>query len=256
MNILFIGDVVGKSGRNVLSLYLSDLKKKYQADFTIVNGENSAHGKGITEKIYNEFLDLGVDCITMGNHTFSKSNIYTFIDKADKLVTPANRDIDKPGRHCRIFDVKGYKVGVCNLCGSVFMDSIEKDPIDSMFELIDKYPCDIRIIDFHGEATSEKAVFLRIFCKDACMIVGTHTHVQTADECIYNGCAFISDAGMSGAYDSVIGRDNEEVLDRVLCGKESHFIPSENPGMLCGVFVKINEETLRAEYIERIQIRP
>ena len=256
MKVLFIGDIVGKRGREALIAHLPMLKEKYAPDFIIANGENSAHGKGITKKIYNQYLSMGIDMITMGNHTFSNDNLMTFIDQADRLVCPANRDTDKPGTPVRYLDYKGKKVGVYNLVGEIFMDSVEESPLPAMERLLKYYPADIHIVDFHAEATGEKAIFLHYFYDKVEMIVGTHTHIQTADECIFKGCAFISDVGMCGGYDSIIGKDADEVLERVTTGRHTHFVPADTPAVFSAVFVTFNDETNRAESIERIQIRP
>ena len=257
MKVLFIGDVVGKRGREALSKHLPMLKEKYCPDFIIANGENSAHGKGITKKIYQSFVDMGIDVITMGNHTFSNDNLYTFIDEADHLITPANRDIDKPGKHAITLSYEGKKVVVYNLSGKTFMDDhVVEEPIPAMEKLLKEYPGDIHIVDLHGEATSEKAAFLHYYYDRVQMIVGTHTHIQTADEDIYHGCAFITDVGMCGGYDSIIGRDSDEVLERLTTGRKTHFIPADTPGIFCGVVVTFDMESLKATHIERIQIRP
>ena len=256
MRILFAGDIVGKRGREVLAKHLPSLKAQYEPDFVIVNGENAAHGKGITKKIYNSFVSLGADVITMGNHTFSNDNLLTFIGEADRLVTPANRDPDKPSRPVKYLEYQGKKIAVFNLVGEIFMDPVTESPAAALERLIREYPADLRIVDFHAEATSEKAILLRLFYDQVSLIVGTHTHVQTADECVYKGCAFISDIGMCGGYDSIIGRDTQEILERVKTGKHTHFVPADTPGIFSAVVVDFNDETCRAESIRRIQIRP
>ena len=256
MKVLFIGDIVGKSGRNALFEHLPFLKEKYDYDMLIVNGENSAHGKGITRKIYDSLIDAGVNCVTLGNHAFSKDNIYTFIDDAEYLIRPYNMEPMNVGNACKIFFYGDKKVGVYNIYGTVFMDKSTMSPFEAMDLLLQKYRCDIKIVDFHGEATSEKYAFMNYFKDQVQMIVGTHTHVQTADEAIYGNCAFICDAGMCGPVDSIIGRDSEEVLDRLVNGTNTRYTVSDNPGMVCGVIVEIDENAGKAVSIERIRILP
>jgi len=256
MNILFIGDIVGASGRQALFENLDRLKKEYNIDFTIVNGENSAHGKGITKKIYDSFVNAGIDVVTMGNHTFSKNDIYQFIDDAKVLVRPANMLPTDVGQAAVIVEHNGKRVFVCNLSGQVFMDQVTESPFTAMDKLLRQYKADIKIVDLHAEATSEKIAFMHKYHNDVAMIVGTHTHVQTADEMVFEGCAFISDVGMTGAYYSVIGRDVEETLERMTTGVKTRFKVAENDGILCGVVVTIDDSTNRATNIERIQIRP
>jgi len=256
LRVLFIGDIVGKSGRNALFEHLPFLLDKYHYDFLIVNGENAAHGKGITKKIYDQFVDAGINCITMGNHTFSKDMIFSFIDQADIMVRPANIEPEDFGKPARIFNVKGKKIGVFNLSGNVFMNNTTDNCFDSFKNLIKGYPCDIRIVDLHAEATSEKIAFMKYFKNNCSLIVGTHTHVQTADESIWDGCGFISDVGMTGPYDSVLGRDNQEVLELFADGKKTKYTISDNPAIICGVLCDIDLSNNRCVHIERIQIRP
>ena len=256
MKVLFIGDIVGKSGRNALREHLPFLRNKYQYDLLIVNGENSAHGKGITQKIYNSYIDMGVDVVTLGNHAFSKDNIYTFIAGADKLVRPANMEPEGIGRSVKIIDLEGLKVGVYNVYGYAFMDNSTSKPIDAMKKLLEQYPSDIRIVDIHAETTGEKVAFMQYFKNDVQMIVGTHTHIQTADEGIYGNCAYITDAGMTGAFDSVLGRDTSEVLESMLNGTQTRYTVSTEPGILCGLFAEIDCDSKKAINVERIQIRP
>lgn len=256
MRVLFIGDIVGKSGRNALAEHLPFLKEKYGYDLLILNGENAAHGKGITSKIYNSFVELGADCVTLGNHAFAKDNIYTFIDRADRLIRPYNMSPMNVGRSVKILKHEGKKIGVFNIYGNAFMENYTLTPFESMDLLMQENPCDIRIVDFHGETTGEKYAFLHGYYDKTSLIVGTHTHVQTADEQIYNGCRFICDVGMTGAYDSVLGRDSEEVVETNRTGIRTRYQVSRNPGMLSAVWVDIDLETGRAVGIERIQLLP
>ena len=256
MKVLFIGDIVGKAGRNALKEHLPVLRNKYSPDLVIVNGENSAHGKGITKKIYDFFIEIGVDCITLGNHAFSKDNVMTFINSSERLIRPANMYPLNIGKSYVILDVGGYPVGIYNIYGSIFMDNCAASPFDTMKQLLHDTDADIRIVDFHGEATSEKQTFMQYFRNDVQMIVGTHTHVQTADEGIFSKCAYITDVGMSGPYDSVIGRETNEVIHMMVYQEKTRYTISENAAVLCGVIVEIDPVKKQAVSIERIQIRP
>jgi len=256
MNILFVGDIVGASGRKALFDNLDSLKSEYKIDLTIINGENSAHGKGITKKIYDSFVNAGVDIITMGNHTFSKNDVYQFIDSAERLIRPGNMLPLDVGKVVLIVEKNGKRIAVYNLSGEVFMDQVTESPFSMMERLLKQQRADIHIVDLHAEATSEKITFMHYFKDKVAMVVGTHTHVQTADEMILDGCAFISDVGMTGAYYSVIGRDVQETIAMTVGKEKTRFTVAENPAIFCGVVVTIDEKTNRATDIKRIQIRP
>ncbi len=256
MNILFLGDIVGESGRKVVRENLGKLKEQYQVDLVIANGENAAHGKGITAKIYRQLRDYGIDVITMGNHTFSNDHIYGFIEGVNHLVRPANMEPLEVGRNVVIVECKGKKIAVCNFLGEVFMYNSLESPFDAFSKILDEVKADIYLVDLHGEATSEKIAFTYNFADKASAIVGTHTHVQTADERIVYGCAAITDLGMCGAYTSVLGRDVEEILTRFTSNKKTKYTIAKGEGILCGALVEIDEDTNRAKRIERIQIRP
>lgn len=256
MNILFIGDIVGKSGRGAVYARLPFLKEKYQIDLTIANGENTAHGKGITEKLYHELLDQGIDVITLGNHAFSKADILSFIDKSERLVRPLNLIPTEYGKGFIDVVVKNKTVRVINLCGSVFMDNIYESPFVSMQSVVETSKDKIVIVDLHAEATSEKIAFTYMFKNTCTAVLGTHTHVQTADERLIDGCAFISDVGMSGPYNSIIGRDIHEVLNRFSGTISKTFTVAEGPSVVSAVVIEVDDITNRAVRIERIQIRP
>ncbi len=256
MNILFLGDVVGKAGRQIVDEKLSLLKKEYRIDFTIVNGENSAHGKGITNKIYNNFKNIGVDVITLGNHAFAKREIIEHIDECSDLIRPINIEPKEIGNGMLIKTKFNKKIAVINLCGQVFIDNCVESPFDALNKVLSTLVADIIIIDLHAEATSEKVTFFEYFKSKLTAVLGTHTHVQTADERIKDGCAFITDVGMCGAYNSVLGRDIEEVFDLNIRKIPSRFKPAEGPAILCGVIIQIDDKTNRAVNIKRIQIRP
>lgn len=256
MRILFIGDIVGSSGRQVLQQHLPTLRKELKPDLTIVNGENSAHGKGITSKIYRSLLSYGADYITMGNHTFSKNELLFFIDEADCLIRPMNMKPLEYGEYIRLAQVCGKTVAIVNLCGEVWMENIVRNPFDCMDELLQEVKADLWFVDFHAETTGEKQTFAQVYADQVAMIVGTHTHVQTADEQNLRGCAYITDAGMCGTFDSILGRDKEEVIARVLYQEKTRYTVAEGPAILCGIWADFDEITNRCTHVERIQYRP
>ncbi|MCM1264664.1 MAG: TIGR00282 family metallophosphoesterase [Candidatus Gastranaerophilales bacterium] len=218
IKILFFGDLVGKCGRNAVITYLSDLKNKdNKPDFVIVNGENASHGFGLTEKNYNELLNAGVNCITSGNHIWDKKDIFGYIENADKLIRPLNYPEGTAGVGSRIFEVGDTKIGVINALGRVFMQPIDspwttvKQAVEKMKEVTPNI-----IVDFHAEATAEKLCFGRYLSEfGVSMFVGTHTHVQTADEKIINDMAYITDVGFCGTVNSIIGMEYETSIKRL-----------------------------------------
>ena len=221
MRILFIGDVVGRSGRTILLDRLPKLIADWKLDLVVVNGENAAGGFGITEAIYNEFIDAGADAITLGNHAWDQREALVFIERAPRLIRPINYPPGTPGRGAALIDAKnGARVLVINAMGRIFMD-----PLDDPFAAVErelaacplKSGADAIVIDMHCEATSEKQA-MGYFCDGrASLVVGTHTHAPTADHRILpGGTAFMSDVGMTGDYDSVIGMDKDEPLSRFL----------------------------------------
>lgn len=237
MKILFIGDVFGEIGREMINDYLHRLVKDNQIDFVIANVENTSHGKGLLKRHYDELSFQGIQAMTMGNHTFDKKELYDYIDEADRLIVPINQPKILPGVKSRVFNVLNKKVRVTNVLGAAFMDSRNSNP----FEMIDEYlelSQDIHIIDFHGETTSEKIAFAH-YVKNQVngAVLGTHTHVQTADEKIIDGkLAFISDVGMTGPYMSAIGCDLDAIVTR-LRGFGAPFVVAKSSGQLSGVIL-------------------
>ena len=220
LKILFFGDLVGKPGRLAVRKYLQKKYSNVSSDyltFVIANVENASHGFGLTEKNYNELSEYGIDCMTSGNHIFDKKEIFNYIENAEKLVRPLNYPVGTAGVGSRVFELKdGVKVAVINLLGRVFMS-----PIDSQWSVIKnevnrlKEITQIIIIDFHAEATAEKICFAK-YCSElgVSAFIGTHTHVQTADEQVINNMGYITDAGFCGAQDSVIGMEYKTSLNR------------------------------------------
>lgn len=257
VKILFIGDVVGSPGRNMLTEYLPKLKEKYRPQITIVNGENAAAGKGITEKIYKQFLNLGIQTITMGNHTWNKREIIDFIDEAPYLIRPANFPDNNPGKGIVYIKSNEYEIAVINLQGRVFLDPHD-DPFTKADELISeaRKRTNLIFIDFHAEVTSEKQAFGWYVDGRVSAVIGTHTHTQTADERILpNGTAYLTDAGMTGPYDSILGVDKTSVINRFLTNMPTRFeVDKQGRNQLNGCIIDIDVATGKAKRIDRIII--
>lgn len=257
MKILFIGDVVGSPGREMVKEYLPKLKEKYRPTMTIVNGENAAAGKGITEPIYRGFLEWGAQAITMGNHTWDRKEIFDFIDDAKYLIRPANFPENNPGRGMLFLTINGLEVAIINLQGRTFLPAID-DPFQKADELIEeaRKRTNIIFIDFHGEATSEKQAFGWYVDGRVSAVVGTHTHTQTADERILpKGTAYLTDVGMTGPYDGILGVEREAVLKRFLTAMPVRFeITKKGRRQLNGVLISIDKKTGKATAIKRILI--
>ena len=244
MRILFIGDVVGRSGRTIVAERLPGLVTDWKLDLVVVNGENAAGGFGITEPIYNELIDAGADAVTLGNHAWDQREALVFIERAPRLVRPLNYPKGTPGRGAALVDAKnGQRALVINAMGRIFMD-----PLDDPFAAVERElaacalgaGADAVIVDMHAEATSEKQAMGYFVDGRASLVVGTHTHVPTADQRILPGrTAFVSDVGMTGDFDSVIGMGKDEPLARFLRkvpgGK---FEPALGPATLCGLAVE------------------
>ena len=251
IKILFLGDIVGKPGRLVVKDFLSDNK----FDFVIANVENASHGFGLTEKNYNDLLEYGVNCMTSGNHIWDKREIFNYIDKADKLLRPINYPADTKGVGSRVFDFGEYKIAVINVLGKVFINAVDfqwemiKDEIKRLKEVTP-----IVIMDFHAEATAEKLCFGK-YCSElgVSAFFGTHTHIQTADECIINGMGYITDAGFCGASDGVIGMEYKTSLARFLTGIPERYEVAEGKNtQICAVEVQIDTTSGCALAIRRV----
>ncbi len=259
MRILFIGDVYGKTGRLIVNKYVANLRKKMQIDFVIANGENSTHGNGLSQKHYQELVDSGVDAITMGNHFFTHTESNTFYLSAAKLIRPANIHPSASGIGSRVFEVNGRKIRVTNLLGHVYMHEGPTNPFTALDEILANSQEKIHIVDFHAEATAEKIAFGWAYNGLVSAVLGTHTHVQTADERILSkGTAYITDVGMSGPYNSVIGANIEQIVykTRNYLSKTNHFEVATGPGQFCAVIMEIDDESGRAISIERLFITP
>jgi 2',3'-cyclic-nucleotide 2'-phosphodiesterase len=251
--ILFLGDVVGRPGRNIVKEGLPSLLESHSPLFTIINGENSAGGVGITPEIADELYKQGADAITLGNHAFNKRDAYAYLDSGKPMVRPANMPERVPGKGLTSITKEGIELAVMNVCGRVYMDSYD-DPFGCVDDLLDDLETPHRFLDFHAEATSEK-IAMGWHCNGrATAVVGTHTHVQTADERILpGGTAYITDVGMCGPRDSVLGMDREVILERFRTTLPMRFEVQNSPGVICGVVINVERDTGRATSIERIR---
>jgi metallophosphoesterase (TIGR00282 family) len=260
MRILFIGDIVGRSGRHIVHDRLPGLIRDWRLDLVVINGENAAGGFGITEVIYQELLDAGADAVTGGNHSWDQREALVFIERAPKLLRPVNYPAGTPGRGSAVIEAKnGARVLVVNAVGRVFMD-----PLDDPFAAVErelaacplKAQADAIVVDMHAETTSEKQAMGHFCDGRASLVVGTHTHAPTADHQILPaGTAFISDAGMTGDYNSVIGMVKEEPLNRFVRKiPGSKFEPANGPATLCGVAVETDDASGLALRISPVRL--
>ena len=255
MRVLFIGDVVGRIGRQCVRDLLERVKENYCIDFTIANGENAAGGTGITRKVANELYSYGVDLLTMGNHVWDNKDIFNFIDQEERMVRPANYPLGTPGVGSRIIKVKNNSIGIINLLGRVFLP-----PMECPFRAAERAINEVRnitpniIVDFHAEATSEKIALAWFLKGRVSAVLGTHTHVQTADERILEGhTAVISDVGMTGPYDSVIGVESDLVIEKFLTQLPVRFeVARGENAQFNAVVIEIDTETGKAIEISRI----
>lgn len=255
MNILFAGDIVGRPGRTAVENLYPSIKEKYKIDFFIANGENAAGGSGITPEIAKQLHSAGVDVLTTGDHIWKEKTIIEYIAGDPFLLKPANMSQDTPGAFYCIANVSNYKIGVICLIGRTFMQ-----PADCPFKTADYFINQIRektpviIVDFHAEATSEKQALARYLDGKVSAVIGTHTHVQTADETILpQKTAYITDTGMTGPFESIIGREIKPVLHRFTTQMPAFFKVANEDVRLTGVIISVNSSTGKAENIQRIQ---
>jgi metallophosphoesterase (TIGR00282 family) len=257
LRILFIGDIVGKPGRQAVQHILPKLKMAQSPVFVVANGENAAGGIGVTRDTAAEIFHAGVDVITLGNHAWAKRDVFPYLDKEPRLLRPANYPDGTPGRGWGIYSADtGESIAIISLCGRVFMDHLENPfrVADSILETLSG-DTDVILIDLHGEATSEKSAFGWYMDGRVNAVVGTHTHVQTADERILpNGTAYITDVGMTGPTDSVIGVTKDLVITRFLTQLPGRFEVAEGDSVLSAVTIDIDTSTGRAVKIDRLQL--
>lgn len=253
MKILFLGDIIGKIGRKVCAKVLPEITSQYAPDLILANGENSAHGYGINLNIYKELIELGIQGITLGNHTWDKKEFIKEVENLPQVVRPANYPPGLPGKDRLLLTVGRRRVSLINLLGRTFMHCVDC-PFQTIEKLLPQLERPIIIVDMHAEATSEKAAMAWFLDGKVSAVLGTHTHVMTADERILpQGTAFISDLGMVGAYNSVIGMDKEQIIKRFLTQMPEKFEPSETgPGLFNAVLLEIDDQSGRAKEIKRL----
>ncbi len=260
MKILVLGDVMGSSGRKALKKNLPNIIEQNQINFSVINGENAADdGKGITKEIAEEFFSNGIDVITSGNHIWDKEETTKYIEKEKRLLRPANLAQGSPGNGFGIYFTKDkkFKIGVINLMGNVFMrktDDVFEAAKNILKKIILKKNVDFCVVDFHGEITSEKMAMGHFFDGVSTCVVGTHTHVPTADTRILDkGTAYQTDIGMCGDYNSVIGMNKENSIKKFLKDKNAtHHFPSDGEGTLSGVIIDADEKTGLAKDVSRL----
>ena len=254
MRILAVGDIVGNSGVNKLKAELQSIKDEFSIDFVIVNAENAAEGMGLTVKNYNDIISAGTDCITMGNHTWGKKEIFQIIDEP-KLLRPINYPEGVCGKGYNIFECNGKKIAVINAMGRAEINVQTENPFIQVKKLVDeiKAEVDIIILDFHAEATAEKQAMGYYLDGDITVIFGTHTHVQTADaKILKKGTAYISDIGMTGPMDSVLGMDKDAALKRFLTALPEKYRVADGETMLNGCIFEIDDSSNKVNNIKRI----
>src|SRR5580704_9556120 len=260
MNILFLGDIIGKPGRDAVAAHLPGLKTALKPDLVIVNGENAAGGFGLTRAIAEEFFGLGIDVISTGNHWADQKEIFAYIENEDRVLRPQNYPKGTPGRGANLYTTPGGgKVLVINVMGRVFMDALD-DPFAAVDAQLNACPlgegADAIVVDIHAEATSEKMAMGHFCDGRASLVVGTHTHVPTADaQILPGGTAYQTDAGACADYDSVIGNQKDEPLRRFTTRiSQGRFKPAEGEATVCGVYVETDDATGLARRLEPIRL--
>lgn len=257
LRILALGDIVGENGLKKASEVLPELIKKEQIDFVIANGENVAGGMGITHKLYKEILKMGVDVVTMGNHTWAKKDIFSFIDEEERLIRPANYSKGLPGKGYVTVTCKDKKIAVINLIGRTEMNVLSENPFIKVDEIIKQLQekVDIIMVDFHAEASAEKIAMGYHLDGKVSAMFGTHTHVQTADEMILEkGTGYITDIGMTGPVTSVIGMEVEASLKRFETSLPERYKLAEGKCSVCGCIFEIDDETSRTIEVKRVKV--
>ena len=258
MRILFLGDVVGRSAREGVIKEIPEIRRNFSIDFVIVNGENAAGGFGITEKICEDFFSSGIDCITTGNHVWDQKELFDYIKNENRLLRPINYPEETPGKGFEIFPNQLGRVLVVNVMGRLFMESLD-DPFNAIEKVLDENPlgitCDAIVIDIHAETTSEKTAMGHFCDGRVSLVVGTHTHIPTADyQILPYGTGYQTDAGMCGDYDSVIGMEKTEPIRRfVEKTPGGRFNPAQGSPTLCGVIIETSPDGL-SETIEPFRL--
>lgn len=257
MNILCIGDIVGKPGRHAVTGLLKDLRKEFALDFVIANAENAAGGSGLTARLARQLLDAGCDVLTLGDHVWDQKDFVDYLRQSDSVIRPANFPQGVPGKgFCIKKTALGQKIGVINLLGRTFMRYQVNCPYRELERILEeiKEEAPVIVVDMHAETTSEKMAMGHFADGKVSAVIGTHTHIQTADEKILpEGTAYITDLGMTGPYDSVIGQKKELIIQRFLMSMPIKFEVAREDIKLHGVVIGIDEKTARADKIERVQ---
>ncbi len=255
MNLLFLGDIVGSHGCNFVASKISEIKREYSIDIVVVNGENSADGNGITPHSAKKLFSLGADDITTGNHSFRRKEIMSLYDENDRIIRPANFPEGNAGKGVCIYDMGYTAVAVINLMGTLYMEALD-NPFTVTDRLLEEIETPNIFIDFHAEATSEKKAMGQYLAGKVTAVIGTHTHVQTADETILpGGTAYITDAGMCGAELSVLGVKSEIAIQKQRFHCPVKFTESDNPPFINGVVVNFDGKLGKANNIKRLMIR-
>jgi len=256
MKILFYGDIVGELGREAFKKSLPLLVKENGIDFVIANAENATHGKGLSESHYKILRDAGANCLTLGNHYRAKAQIDNYIDDAEILVRPLNAIAYHYGKGTKVFECKGIHIRVTNLLGQAFLTESVINPYLSLSDLLPNVHEEIHIVDFHAESTSEKEILGYCFDGKVSAVLGTHTHVQTNDaRLLPNGTAFISDVGMTGEKNGVIGFNKESVINKIVMGGRGIFeLDKKGTAMVNAVILTFNEKDYHCEGIEKVYL--
>lgn len=251
--ILFLGDIVGRPGRKIVSERLPMLISEHNPTFVVANGENCASGVGITQDIAEDLFKIGIDAITLGNHAFNRREVFEYLDGDRPIVRPANLPAAAPGKGVTVVEKNGVRLHVVNLCGRVYMTGYD-DPFPAIDRILEELDSPNVLVDFHAEATSEKMAFGFHVDGRVSAVLGTHTHVTTADETVLErGTAFISDVGMCGPVPSVLGMDKDVILRRFLTSMPTRFEVAQQPGVISGVLIRVEGTTGRAKSITRIR---
>lgn len=258
LKILILGDIVGKPGRNILMTKLSGIQAEYGIDFTIANAENAAGGRGLTRNVMNDLIAAGVEVMTMGNHVWDNKDIFNFVDDEERLIRPANYPGDCPGQGYHVYTA-GFntKIAVINVSGRVFLPAL-----DCPFKVLDDILEDLNgkadyiIVDFHAEATSEKLALAYYLDGRVSAVVGTHTHIQTADESILpEGTAYITDLGMTGPQESILGMEKDIVIQKFLTGRPARFEVAKGKAQIQGIIVEVDDTANKVLDIKRVSLK-
>jgi hypothetical protein len=260
MRILFFGDIVGKPGRQALKELLPAMRREHAPDVVIANGENASGGIGLTAETLRELLGMGIDILTTGNHVWKHRDLYGPLDKEPRLLRPANYPAGAPGRGLGVYDLPGgHRLAVLNLCGTTYMDPLDcpfrtAETLLAQLEAEEGQPV-VRLVDFHAEATSEKKALGWFLDGRVSAVIGTHTHVQTADAMLLpGGTAYLTDAGMCGVEASVLGMDHKVIVDRFLTKLPQRFRPATGRGSLNGVLLDVEDATGKARSIRALRV--